>query len=245
MKSIAAPCAVLALFASAAVAEEQPSQVEIDVSFVAFEMPMIEEVARKSDRAAPSGDELKALWREGKGRLLATGKTVTRSGVNAQVKGVEEVRYPTEFLPPDGTNAVTNPTGLVPTSFETRETGLIVNVTPTVGEDGRTIDLTLVPELCEAGEPDQIGVTIVDPGNKTRELQVRQPRFHSRNVTTSVVLHDGQTVVCGGLPNRDGAESSYLFISAQVLDADGAPIRAAAPRKAKTGAPAPDEPKKK
>lgn len=219
-----------ALCASVTLADEpSPSQVEIDVSFVAFENQVIEETARTSDRAAPSCEEIKALWRGGKGRLLATGKNVTRSGVNAQIKGVREIIYPTEFTPSPGSNTVANPVGLAPASFATREAGLIVNVTPTVGPDGRTIDLTLVPELCEEGEWDDVGVGRTDAGGKSTDVHLRQPRFHSRNVTTSVVLHDGQTIITGGLPNMDGTESTYLFISARMLDASGKPLHGTQP----------------
>lgn len=204
-----------------------PNQVEIDVSFVSFELKLIEALARKSDRAAPTGEEIKALWREGKGKIAGTSKTVTRSGINAQVKGVEEVIYPTEF---EGTADKKTPDefqglDVVPTSFETREVGVIQNVTPTVGPDGYTIDLTFVPELCEQLGWDDVGISKTQADGKTTAIHLRQPRFHSRNLTTSIVLWDGETIVAGAMPNRDGAEVTYVFISARLLDPTGAKIR--------------------
>jgi hypothetical protein len=68
-----------------------PLQVEIDLTFVKFDLKTIEELARKSARSAPTGKEIKALWRKGEGRIAGTSKIVTRSGVNAQTKGGDEV----------------------------------------------------------------------------------------------------------------------------------------------------------
>ena len=199
------------------------TQVEIDVAFVDFSPGDIAKAAREQDGAVPTTDQLKELWHAGQGQLLAATKTVTRSGVNAQVKGVEEIIYPTEFLSDGGGSNALKRLTLVPTSFETRETGAIVNVTPTVGDDGRTIDLTLVPEFCTEGDASNVTIARHDRKNGDLSLVVQQPRFHSRNVTTSVVLRDGATVVLGGLPNRDGDQWCYLFITARLLDAQAAP----------------------
>lgn len=236
MKLVALVLAAAAMCASAAPAaawEGIPNQVDIDVSFVAFDLKTIDEVARKSDRAAPSGEEIKALWRAGKGRLAGTSKILTRSGVNAQSKGVGEVIYPTEYLPAAGTNTGAQAGDPVPGGFETRETGIILNATPTVGPDGATIDLTLVPELCELLWQDTVGVGRTQADGKTTTLHLQQPRFHSRNLTTSVVLWDGETVVIGAMPNHEGTEITYAFVSVRLLDPAGKPVKSATPAGAK------------
>ncbi len=202
-----------------------PNQVEIDVTFVAFDLKLIEETARKSDRAAPTGEEIKTLWREGKGKIAGTSKVLTRSGVNAQSKGVDEVIYPTEFQATTSSNGVADALNAVPASFETREMGFIHNVTPTVGPDGYTIDLTFVPELCELLDWDDVGVGLTGADGKETQSHMRVPRFHSRNLTTSIVLWDGETVVAGAMPNSGGTEMTYAFISARLLNPDGSPIK--------------------
>ncbi|MBM4155798.1 MAG: hypothetical protein FJ221_12335 [Lentisphaerae bacterium] len=155
---------------------------------------------------------LHALERKGGTDLLSSPRVTTRSGVNAQIKVVEEIIYPTEYesqsvgdtipffqqAPGGGTVAPTESRPPVPGSFETREVGVILNVTPTVGPDGYTIDLTLVPEVAEF-------VRWIDYGPNGL-YPILQPVFASRNVTTSIVLWDGQTVVMGGLI-RDQATS--------------------------------------
>lgn len=151
---------------------------------------------------------LHALEQKGGVDLLSSPRVTTRSGVNAQIKVVEEIIYPTEYEQQSvgdlgtGFGTIVSPiTGAplspyayrppIPGSFETREIGVILNVTPTVGPDGYTIDLTLVPEVAEF-------VRWIDYG-PAGLYPILQPVFASRNVTTSIILWDGHTVVMGGL----------------------------------------------
>ena len=160
---------------------------------------------------------INALNQKGGTDLLSAPRVTTRSGVNAQIQVVQEIIYPVEFtsesvggdvlnsvsiaggtLPgtTPGTVNLSAPSSIIvyPDTFNTREVGVILNVTPTVGPDGYTIDLTLVPEVSELIDWIQYGQ---DPFN------IPQPIFGSRKVTTSVVVWDGQTVVLGGLIRED------------------------------------------
>jgi general secretion pathway protein D len=157
---------------------------------------------------------------------------------------------------------VTTPPVVTPGSFETRETGVILNVTPTVGPDGYTIDLVMVPEVSELVDWIQYGSSVsiprTDPitglfsGDQSFTFNIPQPIFASRNVTTSIVIWDGQTVVMGGLIREDlvkvkdkipllgdipvlgrlfRSEGSYsqkknllIFVSARLVDPAGKPI---------------------
>ena len=153
---------------------------------------------------------LQALSQHGGSDLLSAPRVTTRSGVNAQIQVVKEIIYPTEF---DVTQPTMNTDGNVtmspvvtPGTFETRETGVILNVTPTVGPDGYTIDLVMAPEVAELVDWIQYGSEItVETGvigarqQNTYLFNMPQPVFTSRNVTTSIVIWDGQTVVMGGL----------------------------------------------
>ncbi|MFH0881185.1 MAG: hypothetical protein V2A34_15850 [Lentisphaerota bacterium] len=153
---------------------------------------------------------LQALSQHGNSDLLSAPRVTTRSGVNAQIQVVKEIIYPTEFEVTQPTvqsqGDLVTPPVVTPGSFETREVGVILNVTPTVGPDGYTIDLTMVPEVAELVEWIQYGSTItVETGvvgarqARTFNFNIPQPVFSSRNVTTSIVIWDGQTVVMGGL----------------------------------------------
>lgn len=144
---------------------------------------------------------LHALDQSGGTDLLSAPRVTTRSGYNATIQVVREIIYPTEFDAQSqsvGTGAGESSDRTVvvvtPGSFETREVGVILNVTPTVGPDGYTIDLAMVPEVSEL-------IGWIEYGSAMGEItyHMPQPIFSSRNVTTSIVIWDGQTVVMGGM----------------------------------------------
>jgi general secretion pathway protein D len=199
---------------------------------------------------------LQALSQHGGTDLLSAPRVTTRSGVNAQIQVVKEIIYPTEFdltqptVDTDGN--VTMAPIVTPGTFETRETGVILNVTPTVGPDGYTIDLVMAPEVAELVDWIQYGSTITISGSDVYFFNMPQPVFTSRNVTTSIVIWDGQTVVMGGLIREElttirdkvpilgdipllgwlfrseGQHSSkknlLIFVTARLVDPAGRPI---------------------
>ena len=107
-------------------------------------------------------------------------------------------------------------TPTTPQDWETRNTGVTLEVEPVVGGDATTIDLNLVPQVVEFegfinyGSPiNAIGVNTIGgvlstsvPVELTANV-INQPVFSTRKVTTSVSVYDGQTVVLGGLMRED------------------------------------------
>src|SRR5205807_2783691 len=167
--------------------------------------------------------------------LLSAPKVTTKTGQQAIIKIVREFRYPTEFTQPQlpqiassGTAAVNPITGLpiattipvvvtptTPTKFDTRNTGVTLEVEPVVGADGAVIDLNLVPQVVEfegfinygspinaVGVNTMAGISVSQPVLLTENV-INQPIFSTRKVTTSVQVADGQTVVLGGLMRED------------------------------------------
>lgn len=81
------------------------------------------------------------------------------------------------------------------------ETGPILDVVPDVLSDGYTINLTLIPSLIEFSgyqTPPSLG-TFSASGLNVVLLPTALPAFSVREVTTTVNVWDGQTVVLGGL----------------------------------------------
>lgn len=139
--------------------------------------------------------------------VLSAPKITTISGAQAQVRVVQEFIYPTEFSTPQAGVGGSGGTASIPSAFRTREVGVILNVTPTVGPDGYTINLTLVPEVSEFRgfidySPDPT-TSSAGGTNSSVSYKIIQPLFETRNVQTSVVIWDGQTVVLGGLMRED------------------------------------------
>src|SRR5438132_1108077 len=164
--------------------------------------------------------------------LLSAPKATTKSGQRAVIEIVREFRYPSDFTPPQvpsiGTTTTTGsqvvPVVVTPTTpkdWQTRNTGVTLEVEPVVGADGATIDLNLVPQVVEFegfinyGSPiNAIGVNTMGTVGSVSMLTtstpvvltenvINQPIFSTRKVTTSVQVADGQTVVIGGLMRED------------------------------------------
>jgi general secretion pathway protein D len=156
--------------------------------------------------------------------LLSAPSVTTKSGQRAIVEVVREFRYPRTYTQPQvpsissslvgGTvPVVVTPT--TPQDWETRNTGVTLEVEPVVGGDGATIDLNLIPQVVEfegfinygspinaVGVNTAMGISISQPIELTPNI-INQPVFSTRKVTTSVSVYDGQTVVLGGLMRED------------------------------------------
>ncbi|HEV2329002.1 MAG TPA: type II and III secretion system protein [Verrucomicrobiae bacterium] len=86
-------------------------------------------------------------------------------------------------------------------SVQQIETGPILDVVPDVLADGYTINLTLIPSLIEFSgyqTPPSLG-SFSSTGLNVVLLPTALPEFSVREVTTTVNVWDGQTVVLGGL----------------------------------------------
>lgn len=169
--------------------------------------------------------------------LMSAPSVVTQTGKQASIEIVREFRYPTEYDPPQvpqsqSSGSVQPVTPATPSGFETRNLGVTLQVEPTVGPDGFTIDLHLRPQVSEFdgfvnyGSPINTiapimrnGIVLSDNGAGlspipigTRSILltenvINQPIFSIREVDTNVTIYDGQTVVLGGLMREDVQKS--------------------------------------
>ncbi len=152
--------------------------------------------------------------------LVSAPKVTTKSGSTAKIEIVREFRYPSQFDPPQ-LSATTGSTyaPVVPNSpsaWDTKNTGITLEVEPTVGPDSYTIELRLAPRVIEFdgfinyGSPIYASVQYSTPllalPSTTFEATpntINQPVFSTREVETQVSVYDGQTVVMGGLMRED------------------------------------------
>jgi len=163
--------------------------------------------------------------------MMSAPKVTTKSGNKAVIKVVRNFPYPTEFNPPEppsadsgtsSSSATTVRAGFysdplvtptTPTTFETRDLGVTLEVEPVVGPDNYTIDLNLSPEVVEFEGFINYGSPIIGPTYNPLTFSIgtyditpntiNQPIFSTRKVTTSVSIWDGQTVALGGLIRED------------------------------------------
>ena len=232
--------------------------------------------------------------------VMSAPSVTARSGQKAKIEVIREFIYPTEYEPPEipqSVGAVTQPsnnplgggggttfvpiTPATPTAFETRDTGVILEIEPTIGENDFMIDLRFLPEIVEFegfinyGSPimmpaqpgfisrflDPITDLITTqetkaiPATAITENRIEMPVFSTRRVNTSLTIYDGYTIAVGGLMREDvqniedkvpilgdipivgrlfqtKAENRtksnlIIFVTAQIIDATGRPLRGA------------------
>lgn len=223
-----------------------PSQVEIDARFIELQVPEagwnglglnelskgglleVNSVLDPTGRAAL----LERIANTVGVQLLSAPRVTTKSGQRAVIEIIREVRYATEFAPD-----AKAPDGLLPTSFETRNVGVTLEVEPTIGPDGVTIDLQLQPQIVElvgftrvrdgqpippTNDPSKKGIDRILNSAFPKDAVV-QPIFSTRKITTSITLFSGNTIALGGLKQEPEGEAGgnprvlFVLITARVL----------------------------
>ena len=132
-----------------------------------------------------------------KSKTLSAPRVTALNNQTALIRVVDEFRYPTRYevsliqfdINGDGDfdDAGETEFANVPQDIQKRDVGILLNVTPSVGKDLKMITLVLSPEVSQFSQFRDLGggVTV--------------PEFTSSQLTTSVILEDGQTAVLGGL----------------------------------------------
>jgi len=154
--------------------------------------------------------------------VVSAPKVTVTSGRMATISVVRKFPYPSDYSPPQvpqtqGSGAQPA-TPATPTAFATTNVGVQLQVQPTVGPDGYTIELSLSPQIVEfqgfvnygtpifQDAPYRTGAGVLTSRTTPVELTpntIEQPIFSVRQVDTKVTLYDGQTVVLGGLLRED------------------------------------------
>ena len=199
--------------------------IEFDIRYMSADRKTLSEVGyfgRGRVNAAVLRDRLMA---QDGAKLLESPRLVTRPGEETVCKGVMEYIYPTDYYvnhavssQTDGSNTVygVDSAGAAaePQSFTMRETGTIVQITPSLTADGNFIDIELCTYL--VGEPEwkDYGAKAKWKGAATYDLAMEQPFFPVRASTdTKVSMRPGATYVFGGgADRRKGDEDKFVFI---------------------------------
>jgi general secretion pathway protein D len=158
--------------------------------------------------------------------LMAQPSVTTRSGQAASILLVDEFIYPTEYEPPElpatgggvgiapgGGGFVGIPSGpsivtpAFPTSFETRDLGISLEVLPVADANKRYVDVTLNPVVSDFegfvnyGSPiNRINTGLFGPTTTVlTPNEILMPVFNVQRVNSNLVVADGATIVIGGL----------------------------------------------
>ena len=199
--------------------------IEFDIRYMSADRKTLSEVGYFGTSRINAAVLQNRLMAHGGARLLESPRLVTRRGEETVLKGLTEYIYPTDYevnhaltSQMDGTNIVygTDSAGAAvePQSFTMRETGTIVQTTPSLTADGNFIDIELYTYL--VGEPEwkDYGAKAKWKGAATYDLAMEQPFFPVRASTdTKVSMRPGATYVFGGgADRRKGDEDKFVFI---------------------------------
>lgn len=130
--------------------------------------------------------ELSALEEEGRGEVVSNPRVITANQREAIIRQGDEVAYLT-------IQPATTPGAVAQATVEFKEVLLELKVTPTITQDGRVY-------LNLAVKKDEVSELIVNPAGGFI------PQIARREVSTAVLIDNGQTVVVGGVyefKNRD------------------------------------------
>jgi type II secretory pathway component GspD/PulD (secretin) len=141
---------------------------------------------------------LHALQEKQNVKTLSAPRITTLNNQTATIEIVDEYIYPTRYeaslvqydINGDGDFDDAGETEWVnvPQDFVTRNVGILLHVKPSIGSDKNSITLALTPEVSE-----DAGTSFTYSGG------VSIPNFTTRNLSTSVMVKNGETIVLGGL----------------------------------------------
>ena len=199
--------------------------IEFDIRYMSADRKTLSEVGYFGTSRINAAVLQNRLMAQDGAKLLESPRLVTRPGEETVLKGLTEYIYPTDYYvnhavssQTDGSNTVygVDSAGAAaePQSFTMRETGTIVQITPSLTADGNFIDIELYTYL--VGEPEwkDYGAKAKWKGAATYDLAMEQPFFPVRASTdTKVSMRPGATYVFGGgADRRKGDEDKFVFI---------------------------------
>lgn len=193
-----------------------PKLIRVQVEFVEMSHKdltrlMMDDKATKAD-ATELRMKVQAMADKDEAKVIDTQMTLGRSGQKQTTESIHEFMYPVEYepancLPPkEGEEAVQIPQGpfpftpALPSMFETRNVGSMLESEPNLGEDGNLIDLRILSEFL--WHP---GNTVWNEGKDDlgNVSKVVMPDFYKVAINTSITCISGQYVLAGVLSPKD------------------------------------------
>jgi hypothetical protein len=207
-------------------AQEAPSvSTNVSVCYEDFSLPLAMAAAMQREQLTDAALYAKLVAAVGKDTVRQETFSMLRaiSGQKATVENITEQIYPTEYQSPQVSNAVTTGvtgtdkdgkeipanalpvpgpvaiarTPAMPSAFETRNTGFTLEIEPTLSDNGKEVDLRLVPDH----------VTLVGQSTAGQEFSTTEmPIFESQRINTTAKVKIGEPYLLGTLSRPPGSE---------------------------------------
>lgn len=143
-------------------------------------------------------------------RVLEILITQGLSGLKSTGESIQELIYPTEYEPPGSQPKTPKWAGdrpAVPTAFDVRNVGSVVEIEPEISKGQGTIELRLVPELTLFS-----GFREFLEGKDSRGnlYKIQMPEFFTARLNASLICHDGQYHLAGTVsPKTEKGEVDF------------------------------------
>ena len=175
--------------------------------------------------------KIQAMIGKGDAQLAANLLAKSLDGNKATAESAEEMKYPTEWNPPQLPDQAQIPkekiievlkawplTGATPTAFETRNVGAMIESSTAIAGDGKWLDVEITPQHVRFLRWNNYEIGMLPNG---RHIGIDQPHFHTLKNTASVRLRNGQRVLLGvhKLPPPEAAFELFLLrVSAKKVE---------------------------
>lgn len=211
----------------------QPTLIRVSVQFIEVPHPVLTEWMSGEQTSGPAlHAKAMALSKTGGAKVLETSMVVCKSGQKATVESIREEIYPTEYAPPALSGSIgsvpsprilptspMNPMFRSPTAFDTRNTGVTIEVEPMVRENDSIIDLRFDPEMVKRLRLE----TSMEHKDAWGDAPIRMPIFEKWGSQSSLTLQSGTfelAAVIAPKPDEPAPAVSrriLLFVRADIL----------------------------
>ncbi len=149
---------------------------------------------------------LNALEQEGETRTLSAPRITVVNNLPAKISDGKIQHYYEEYTVSQTINERNIVAALVPTGKPQQITsGVSLEVMASIGGDGKTIYLALFPEVNQDVRLVPFATVADSSGNS---FEIRLPESRTQSMSTRVIVQSGQTVVMGGVLERE--QSTYV-----------------------------------
>ena len=157
-------------------------------------------------------------------------RVTTRNGEEAVFKDVAEYIYPTDYdvlmssYEQRGSNDWVRVrehgfSTVEPQSFTMREVGSILQVTPTLTDDGQVVDLEINAQIVAPPEWMDYGMQLPSANGGSYALPMKQPFFPVASSDTKLTVAPGETVLASsGVFQEKTDETELVFVRTRKLD---------------------------
>ena len=209
---------------------DTPKQVRVSIQYIEMAHPAMTELLGGGDKGG-AAIHAKAIEmaKTGDAKILDTSMVIARSGQKATVESIREEIYPTEYEPP-GFEPPKDFRWFDPASrgfvaFETRNTGITLEIEPTLGSDGVIVDLRFLPEFVRLLRHD----IWTEHKDEWGDAFLRMPVFEKWAANTSLTLQSGKFELASVINPKDQAPPPaisrrvLLFVRADVIETPVSP----------------------